>query len=54
MTRSLMILTLVATLFTTAGLSVTPANAAENTTRNYCQNIPESLVKQGFVPGICK
>lgn len=57
MTRTLMILTLVATLFTAvggAGLSVTSASAAEKSVSNYCQNIPESLVKTGFVPSICK
>ncbi len=57
MTRTLMILTLIVTFFVTvggAGLSVIPAHAAEKTVSNYCRNIPESLVKAGFGPGICK
>lgn len=57
MIRTLMMLTLVATLFVTVGnpsLSVTPASAAEKAATNYCQNIPDSLVKAGFVPGVCR
>lgn len=57
MTRTLMVLTFVATLFATigtTGLSIASANAVEQSVSNYCQNIPESLLKTGFVPGICR
>ncbi len=56
MTRALMTLALVAMLVTVAApnLSIAPANAAEKAAGQYCENLPESLAKEGFVPGICR
>lgn len=57
MKRTLMILALVGTFFMSVGspsFSVTPANAAEKAGSHYCENIPDSLVKAGFVPGVCR
>ncbi len=56
MTHALMTLALVATLVTVSAPknTIAPANASEKASSKYCENLPESLAKEGFVPGICR